>query len=87
VPWIVYQDATTQELLLSVKQQDNSWSRIKLAGGVTEGQPWPGAYGFYASSSLRATDIVISSWVINQPADNPFEDNWVEIFVRPTTIQ
>ncbi|MFN0246987.1 MAG: hypothetical protein ACKV2T_08755 [Kofleriaceae bacterium] len=87
VPWIVYQDATTQELLLSVRQQDNSWSRIKIAGGVTEGQPWPGAYGFYASSSLRSTDIVISSWVINQPADNPFEDNWVEIFIRPTTIQ
>ena len=86
-PWIVYQDATTQELLLNVKQQDGTWSRTTLAGGVVEGQPWPGAYGFYAASSLRPTDIVISTWVINQPADNPFEDNWVEIFVRPTTIQ
>lgn len=87
VPWIIYQDATTQELLINVKQQDGSWLYTKLAGGVTVGQDWPGAYGFYASSSLRATDIVISTWVINQPADNPFEDNWVEIFIRPTTIQ
>lgn len=87
VPWIVYQDATTQELLLSVLRQDGMWERTKLAGGVTVGQPWPGAYGFYASSSLRPNEIVISTWVINQPADNPFEDNWIEIFVRPTTIQ
>ncbi|MGE0397458.1 MAG: MYXO-CTERM sorting domain-containing protein [Kofleriaceae bacterium] len=87
VPWVVYQDSTTQELLLGTKQQDGSWSRTTIAGGVTEGEPWPGAYGFYASSSLRPTEIVISTWVINQPADNPFEDNWVEIFIRPTTIQ
>ncbi len=86
-PWIVYQDSTTQELLLGVKQQDGSWSRTTLAGGVVQGQMWPGAYGFYAASSLRATDLVISTWVINQPADNPYDDNWVEIFVRPTTIQ
>lgn len=84
VPWIVYQDATTQELLLGVKQQDGTWMHTSIAGAT---DPWPGAYGFYASSSLRPTEIVISTWVIDQPADNPFEDNWVEIFVRPTTIQ
>ncbi len=79
LPMIAYQDATTQELLLAVKQQDGSWAINSVAGAT---DPWPGAYGFFASDAVTATEIVMSTWVIDQPA----EQNWVEIFRRATTI-
>jgi hypothetical protein len=31
--------------------------------------------------------MVISTWVINQPSNDPFDNNWVEVFARPTGIQ
>ena len=83
VPMIAYQDATTQELLLATKN-NGTWTRISIAGAT---DPWPGAYGFFASTGLRSTDLVMSTWVINQPSADPFDDNWVEVFTRPTTIQ
>lgn len=82
VPMIAYQDATTQELLLATKQQDGSWQHISIAGAT---DPWPGAYGFFASTGLRSTEMVMSTWVINQPGE-AFDNNWVEVFTRPTTI-
>ncbi len=84
LPMIAYQDATTQELLLATKQSDGRWTHIAIAGA---GDPWPGGYGFFASSSLRPTELVMSTWVINQPSTSPFENNWVEVFTRPTVIQ
>lgn len=84
LPMIAYQDATTQELLLATKGQDGMWTHITIAGA---GDPWPGGYGFFASTSLRPTELVMSTWVINQPSDDPFNNNWVEVFTRPTTIQ
>jgi MYXO-CTERM domain-containing protein len=79
---VVYQDATTQELLLAYKGADNKWTHESLAGGP-QVSPWPGAYGFFASAALSPTDLVISTWVINQPED----DNWVEVLLKPITIQ
>jgi MYXO-CTERM domain-containing protein len=79
-PLVVYQDATTQEMLLSQRSTDGKWNRISIAGAT---DPWPGAYGFFAAASLTSTDIVMSTWVIDQPED----DNWVEVFSRPTVIQ
>ena len=84
LPMIAYQDATTQELLLATQQSDGSWTHISVAGA---GDPWPGGYGFFASGSLRTNELVISTWVINQPSTSPFENNWVEVFTRPTVIQ
>jgi hypothetical protein len=84
LPMIAYQDATTQELLLATKQSDGSWTHISVAGA---GDPWPGGYGFFASGSVRPTELVMSTWVINQPSTGPFDNNWVEVFTRPTTIQ
>ena len=37
--------------------------------------------------ALAPTDIVMSTWVVNQPSDDPFNNNWVEVFTRPTQIQ
>ncbi len=79
-PMISYQDATTQELLLTDKKSDGTWNRISVAGAV---DPWPGAYGFFASSVVMPTEIVMSTWVINQSLD----ENWVEVFKRPTALQ
>jgi hypothetical protein len=79
-PMIAYQDATTQELLLTDKRGDGVWNRNSVAGAV---DPWPGAYGFFAASAVTPTEIVMSTWVINQPLDQ----NWVEVFKRPTALQ
>jgi hypothetical protein len=81
-PRVVYQDATTQELLLAEKGQDGKWTHTSVAGGP-QVSPWPGAYGFFASAALSPTDVVMSTWVIDQPSD----ENWVEVFLRPITIQ
>ena len=83
-PMIAYQDATTQELLLATRGADGTWTRTSIAGAT---DPWPGAFGFFASSSILATDIVMSTWVINQPSPSPFDNNWVEVFSRPHTVQ
>ena len=80
LPMVAYQDATTQELLLATMQQDLTWAHIALAGAK---DPWRGAYGFFASDAVTSQDIFISSWVIDQPEN----DNWVEVFKRPTVIQ
>jgi hypothetical protein len=56
------------------------WTHVTIAGATT---PWPGAYGFFAAAALRATDVVVSTWVIDQPTG----ENWVEVFSRPTVIQ
>jgi hypothetical protein len=79
-PMVAYQDATTQQLLIAQRQQDGTWARDSIAGAT---EPWPGAYGFFASAAVTATDIVMSTWVIHQPEN----DNWVEVFTRPTVIQ
>lgn len=83
-PMIAYQDATTQELLLASKQQNGTWARTNVAGAA---MPWNGAYGFFASSDQRPGEMVMSTWVLNQPSDDPFDNNWVEVFARPTGIQ
>lgn len=79
-PLVAYQDSTTQELLLAGKQGDGSWTHVSVAGHTT---PWPGAYGFFASGAISGTNVVMSSWVIDQPSG----ENWVEVFARATVIQ
>jgi hypothetical protein len=79
-PTVVYQDATTQELLVAQKSPAGNWVRSSIAGAT---DPWLGAYGFFAAGALGSTDIIMSSWVINQPES----DNWVEVFSKPFVIQ
>jgi hypothetical protein len=79
-PLVVYQDATTQELLLAKRQPNGMWTHISIAGAT---DPWPGAYGFFAADALLPSEVVMSTWVIDQPTG----ENWVEVFTRPTTFQ
>nr|HEX4316848.1 MYXO-CTERM sorting domain-containing protein [Kofleriaceae bacterium] len=78
-PLIVYQDATTQELLLAHQSSNGTWLHDSIAGAT---QPWPGAYGFFASAALTTTELVMSTWVIDQPTN----DNWVEVFREDTSV-
>jgi MYXO-CTERM domain-containing protein len=76
-PSIAYQDGTTQELLLAQKDpMTGKWNHKSIAGAT---DPWPGAYGFFASIAVGGTDMGVSSWVIDQPTG----ENWVEIFAKP----
>lgn len=75
---VIYQDATTQELLLA-QRYTRHWESEVIAGGLANNKKWPGAYGFFASAAATAADLIISTWVINQP----IAENWVEIFIQP----
>ncbi|MBV8758867.1 MAG: MYXO-CTERM sorting domain-containing protein [Deltaproteobacteria bacterium] len=79
-PYVVYQDSTTQEMLLASRDSMGTWTHVSIAGAIN---PWPGAYGFFASAAVTGMNIVMSTWVIDQPTD----DNWVEVFAKPYTIQ
>ena len=79
-PYVIYQDATTQELLLSTRMPNGTWSYESVAGAT---DPWPGAYGFFASEAIGGGNLVMSSWVLDQPTD----DNWVEIFTKQLNVQ
>ena len=76
-PVIVYQDATTQQVLMA-QRAGGIWSHVE----VTAHDPFPGAYGFFVAGALSATEIVMSTWVIDQPLD----DNWVEVLSKPFVI-
>ena len=51
-PLVVYQDATTQELLLA--QQGRRTACGRTTRSRARPMPWPGAYGFFASDALTA---------------------------------
>jgi hypothetical protein len=79
-PIVVYQDATTQELLSAARGTDTKWTRTSIAGAT---DPWPGAYGFFASAALGTDSVIMSSWVIDQPTN----ENWVEVFSKAFVVQ
>jgi uncharacterized protein (TIGR03382 family) len=72
-PVIVYQDATAHELLVAALTSSGVWQRRALAGDET---PFVGAYGFFASAVRAGDEVVVSTWVIDQP----HAANWVEVF-------
>lgn len=77
---VVYQDATTQELLLAQKTSSGAWERTSIAGGKA---PWAGGYGFYASAAVGPTQLVMSTFAVNLSADTDAGMTWVEVFTRP----
>ncbi|MEO7734720.1 MAG: hypothetical protein ABIY55_27440 [Kofleriaceae bacterium] len=79
-PLVVYQDATTQELLLADKHADGSWTHESIAGATT---PWPGGYGFFAASAVGGGKLALSTFVVNLPSEDYANASWVEVFTRP----
>jgi MYXO-CTERM domain-containing protein len=70
---IVYQDATSQDLLLATPGSQG-WTRTTIAGGE---MPYKGAYGFYAAAGMTSNEkLWTASYVIDQAA----KDQWVEVF-------
>jgi hypothetical protein len=82
-PSVVYQDATTQELLVAQKASDGTWTHTSIAGGT---EPWPGGYGFFASGAMGNGQLVMSTWVINLPDQDGTNSNWVEVFSQPAAM-
>ena len=79
-PVIVYQDATSHELLLSQKNTAGGWEHVTVAG---DEDPFVGGYGFYASATFDGTQVVMSNWVIDQPNF----DTWVEIHRQTVVVE
>ncbi|HET9627444.1 MAG TPA: hypothetical protein VFP84_39065, partial [Kofleriaceae bacterium] len=75
--YVVYQDATTSELLLGHHNADGTWSHSSVAGAT---QPYAGGFGFYAAGALGNGQIVMSSFVIDLPDGPGNGDRWVEVF-------
>lgn len=78
-PVVAYQDATTHELLLAVRDSAGVWQYRAVAGNE---QDFNGAYGFYISSVFDGQDLVISNWVLH-PGQNRV---WVELFRTSPTM-
>lgn len=71
-PIVAYQNATTHELL--VAQKDGPyWAYSTVAGNE---DPFVGGFGFYAEAESMGEEVVMSSWVVDQPN----YDAWVQIF-------
>ncbi|MGE3458166.1 MAG: hypothetical protein AB7O24_23835 [Kofleriaceae bacterium] len=84
MPMIAYQDATTHELLLANRMMDGTWTHVSIAGAT---DPWPGGYGYFVSDAMRGNEIVMSTWVINQPGGDFKNNNWVEVFTSVGLIE
>lgn len=79
-PLVVYQDATTHELMYAAKNGSGNWVFEPIAGNE---ETWAGGYGFYASGALQGENIVMSTWVVDQPGNQV----WVEIFSRQVAVE
>jgi hypothetical protein len=64
---VVYQDATSHELLAAVRGPAGTWTHTSIAGSA----PDDGAFGFYTRLAQSGTTAIISSYVINQRARPP----------------
>jgi len=71
-PVIAYQNATTHELLVAQRDGD-FWAWDSVAGG---GEAFTGGFGFYARAESDGDQVVMSTWVVDQPNF----DSWVQIF-------
>jgi hypothetical protein len=43
----------------------------------------PGGYGFFAAGALGKTQLVMSTWVVNLPTEDPADASWVEVLTLP----
>ena len=76
-PVIVYQNATTRELLVAERVGD-TFERVRLAGGLGSA-----GHGFYIAAALDGTDLVVSNWVVDPPSNKA----WVELKRWPLALR
>ncbi len=79
-PVIVYQDATNHELLLAKKNGAGQWEHETIAGNE---EPFVGGYGFYAAAAYDGRDVVMSTFVVDQPTNGAF----VEVFRKTIVVE
>jgi MYXO-CTERM domain-containing protein len=81
VRMVVYQDATSHELLAATRKTDGTWMRDSIAGS----NPDDGAFGFFAQAQpTMSGNAVISSYVVNQRLRPP--KFYVQLFTRPLVV-
>ena len=76
---IGYQDSTTEELRLAVRDPMGKWTTQKVAG---HDSPFSGAYGFWASARAGGRGAYVGSYAINQrltPSQYYFEVFFVDL--------
>jgi len=79
-PVIIYQDATNHELLLARKNGAGQWEHETIAGNE---DPFIGGYGFYAAADYDGRDVVMSSYVVDQPTNTVA----VEVFRKTIVVE
>jgi hypothetical protein len=73
--YVVYQDATTSQMLLGHHEADGTWSHA-VVGSADSAAGATGGYGFYAAGALANGAVVMSSWVV----DLHSEADWVQVY-------
>jgi len=79
-PYIAYQDATSHEILMAHKDGEGKWQHETVKGNE---DPFVGGYGFYISGKPVDSDLVMSTWVVDQPES----DAWVEILRETIAVE
>lgn len=75
-PYLAYQDATSHEVLLAHQDGQGAWQHDVVAG---DEDPFVGGYGFYLRAQAVDDQLMMSTWVVDQPDT----DAWVEILGQP----
>ena len=81
-PVIAYQDSTALELRVGQRKSDGTWQLAVVAG---DEDPFAGAYGFYARMIPDGSNVVISTYVMDQKADPA--RYFVELFWRQVSVE
>jgi hypothetical protein len=77
---VVYQDATTHELVMATRTAAAGWERTSIAGAEAT---FAGAYGFHIAGEAGGADLVLSSYVL----DLGEAQQWVELFRQTLFIE
>ncbi len=79
---IAYQDSTTGELRLALRDATMKWTTQRIAG---HDDPFKGSYGFWAAAQVAGKGTYVGSYAINQHAKPA--DYFVEIFFVDLGLQ
>lgn len=79
VPRIVYQDATTQSLMVAVRTGTKQWKLTKLVAGDLDGKQYKGSYGFFADQVLLNGTSLISNFRVDIRTDSKKDLSGIDV--------
>lgn len=68
---IVYQDATSHNLLKATRDAAGNWTRVTIRG---DEQTYAGAFGFYATAEIVGESVWISNYVYRHQLEVPIQE-------------